>query len=174
MTKHGLHDKPESIFNIDEIALQTEHTPSKIFHDKNVKPQCVTSNRSANITIIGAGNAIGNCIPPYYVFPRKRFDRSLLEGTPAGTDGQYSETGWSNSLVFKTYLEQYFLKYVPTSTETPTLVMFDGHRSHISLDLLKWAESKHIILFVLPPHCSHILQPLDIGCFGPFKQHYNT
>ena len=154
--------------------MQTENTPSKIVHDKNVKPQCVTSNRSVNITIIEAGNAIGNCIPPYYVFPGKRFDRSLLEGTPAGTDGQCCETGWSNSLVFKTYLEKHFLKYIPTSTETPTLVMFDGHRSHISLDLIKRVESKHIIVFVLPPHCSHILQPLDIGCFGPFKQHYNT
>jgi hypothetical protein len=40
MTNHGLHDKPESNFNIDEIALQTEHTPSKMCHDKNVKPQC--------------------------------------------------------------------------------------------------------------------------------------
>jgi hypothetical protein len=40
MTKHGLHDKLENIFNIDESALQTEHTPSKMCHDKNVKPQC--------------------------------------------------------------------------------------------------------------------------------------
>ena len=36
MTKHGLHDKPDILFNIDESALQTEHTPSEIVHDKNV------------------------------------------------------------------------------------------------------------------------------------------
>ena len=83
MTKHGLHDKLEKIFNIDESALQTEHTPSKIVHDKNVNLQCVTSNRSANITIIGASSASGSCIPPYYVFPGKRFHMSLFEGTPA-------------------------------------------------------------------------------------------
>jgi len=71
--------------------------------------------------------------------------------------------------VFGTDIE----KYVQTS-KTPTLVMFVGHRSHISLDLLQWAESKNMILFVLPPHCSYLLHPLDIGCFGHFKQIYNT
>jgi hypothetical protein len=25
-----------------------------------------------------------------------------------------------------------------------------------------------LILFDLPPHASPILQPLDVGCFGPF------
>jgi hypothetical protein len=58
MTKHGLHDKLEKIFNIDESALQTEHTPSKIVHDKNVNLQCVTSNRSANITPMSNGWSI--------------------------------------------------------------------------------------------------------------------
>ena len=26
-----------------------------------------------------------------------------------------------------------------------------------------------MILFVLPPHTSHVTQPLDVGVFGPFK-----
>ena len=24
----------------------------------------------------------------------------------------------------------------------------------------------------MPPHSSHILQPLDVGCFGPLKKSY--
>lgn len=175
MTKHNLHNNPHLIYNIDESALQTEHSPGKIVHDVVVKPQCVTSPRSSNVTIIGAGNAIGNAIPPYYIFPGVKFDRSLLlDGTPPGSDGQCSKTGWSNSEVFKTYLEKHFLKYVCHEKSGNTLlILFDGHRSHISLTLQQWAESKNIILFILPPHCSHILQPLDIGCFGPLKACYN-
>ena len=30
-----------------------------------------------------------------------------------------------------------------------------------------------MILFVLPPHSSHLTQPMDIGVFGPFKCMYN-
>ena len=125
--------------------------------------------------LIGAGNAIGNAIPPYYIFPGKKFDRSLLlDGTPAGSDGQCSQTGWSNSDTFKTYLEKHFLKYAKdVNTGNPTLILFDGHRSHISLTLHKWAESINLLLFVLPPHCSHIRQPLDVACFGPMKSFYN-
>lgn len=175
MTQNGLHDKPHKIYNIDESALQTEHTPPNVVHDIETKPQSVTSPRSSNVTIIGAGNAIGNAIPPYYIFPGKKFDRSLLlNGTPAGSDGQCSQTGWSNSDTFKTYLEKHFLKYAKdVNTGNPTLILFDGHRSHISLTLHKWAESKNLLLFVLPPHCSHILQPLDVACFGPMKSFYN-
>ena len=75
MTQNGLHDKPHKIYNIDESALQTEHTPPNVVHDIETKPQSVTSPRSSNVTIIGAGNAIGNAIPPYYIFPGKKFDR---------------------------------------------------------------------------------------------------
>ena len=33
-------------------------------------------------------------------------------------------------------------------------------------------QGKYVILFVLPPHTSHLLQPLDVGVFGPFKTYY--
>ncbi|CAC5396820.1 unnamed protein product [Mytilus coruscus] len=176
MTQNNLHDQPQKIFNTDdESALQTEHNPNRIVHDIVVKPQSVTSPRSSNVTIIGAGNAFGNAVPPYYVFPGVKFDRALLlDGTPPGSDGQCSKTGWSNSDIFKTYLENHFLKYISHDiSATPLLILFDGHCSHVSLTLQDWAESKNIILFILPPHCSHILQPLDIGCFGPLKACYN-
>ncbi|CAC5413884.1 unnamed protein product [Mytilus coruscus] len=111
MTKNNLHEQPHKIFNMDESALQTEHSPGKIVHDIVVKPQSVTSPRSSNVTIIGAGNAIGNAVPPYYVFPGVNFDRALLlDGTPPCSDGQCSKSGWSNSDIFKTYLEKHFLK----------------------------------------------------------------
>ncbi|KAH3780239.1 hypothetical protein DPMN_158049 [Dreissena polymorpha] len=29
-----------------------------------------------------------------------------------------------------------------------------------------------MVLFVLPPHTSHVLQPLDVGIFGLFKSYY--
>ena len=52
--------------------------------------------------------------------------------------------------------------------------MFDGHKSHISVDLITWAQSYNIIMYVLPAHTSHILQPLDVGCYGPFQRIYNN
>ena len=58
------------------------------------------------------------------------------------------------------------------SPTEPTLVLYDGHHSHVSLTLTNWARRNNIILFDLPPHTSHLTQPLDVEMFGPFKSLY--
>ena len=86
-----------------------------------------------------------------------------------------SKSGWSLSEVFQNYLTRHFAQYarITLGTTEPTLVLFDGHRSHISLTLTKWIKAHNVILFVLPPHTSHLTQPLDVSVFGPFKAMYN-
>jgi len=72
LTQNNLHDKPHLIFNVDETGCSTEHNPSKILGERSTNPQSITSPRSSNVTLIGCGNAAGNFVPPYYVFPGKR------------------------------------------------------------------------------------------------------
>jgi hypothetical protein len=33
-------------------------------------------------------------------------------------------------------------------------------------------KDNNIIYICIPPHLSHLLQPLDVGCFGPLKRAY--
>jgi hypothetical protein len=35
--------------------------------------------------------------------------------------------------------------------------------------LTDWAKKHNVVLFVLPPHTSHLTQLLDVGAFGPLK-----
>ncbi|XP_060573021.1 uncharacterized protein LOC132730954 [Ruditapes philippinarum] len=172
ISDNGLERNPERIYNIDETGINTEHAPPHIVCDATSQPQAVTSPRSSTVTIIGGGNAVGNQIPPYYIFPGKRWNSEFLNGAPTGADGEMSDSGWSNSLIFQNYLTKHFIKYANVSSDTPTLVLFDGHKSHVQLSLVDWAREKNIILFVLPPHTSHITQPLDVGVFGPLKSMY--
>ena len=74
LTKYNLHDKPEHIFNVDETSVTTEHSPPKIVCNKETKLQAITSGRSSTVTIIAGGNAIGNSLPPYFVFSGKRWN----------------------------------------------------------------------------------------------------
>ncbi|KAJ8319719.1 hypothetical protein KUTeg_002730 [Tegillarca granosa] len=154
-------------------SISGKHEQKLTRSAKDTKQQACTSSRSSNITIIGGGNVVGNNIPPYYIFPGKRWNDSFLDGTPAGSSGKCSESGWSNSSVFHNYMTRHFVKYVAVSKDEPLLVLYDGHKSHIQLTLLEWAKKNNIILFVLPPHMSHLTQPLDVGCFGPLKSVYN-
>ena len=78
--------------------------------------------------------------------------------------------------VFQNYLTKHFMKYSNISSGSatePSLILYDGHRSHISLALTDWAKRNNVILFVLPPHTSHLTQPLDVAIFSPFKTMFN-
>ena len=75
--------------------------------------------------------------------------------------------------IFMSYLTNHFPKYAQGRSK-PIIVLYDGHRSHISLPLIDWARNHNIHLFILPAHTSHVLQHLDIGCFGPFERVYNA
>ena len=46
----------------------------------------------------------------------------------------------------------------------------DGHSSHITGDMIALCIDNNIELLILPPHCSHLLQPLDVGVYGPLKR----
>src|SRR5438270_11658475 len=46
----------------------------------------------------------------------------------------------------------------------------DGHDSHISAQFIQYCLEHNIVLFLLPLHSSHLLQPLDVSVFGPLKQ----
>ena len=161
LDKYSLKDKPHLIYNIDEKGINTEYKPPNIVAGRGYQPQTVMAEKSKTVTIIGAGNALGNQIPPsFFVFPGKRMMLELFNGKSVGTDGLMTPSGWSNSEVFHIYMKSHFLKYVQGRNPSDTiLALYDGHRSHISLDLIGWAKNNNIVLFVQPPHCSHILQP---------------
>ena len=53
--------------------------------------------------------------------------------------------------------------------EAPCVLIFDGHRSHTTTAFITYVMRNNIILLRLPPHPSHLLQPLDVRLFGPVK-----
>ena len=98
----------------------------------------------------------------------------LMKNQSPGAAGTVTASGWANAEVFREYLQDHLMKYVQgRNSSEPILILYDGHRSHHSLDLIEWAKTNNIFLLVLPPHCSHILQPMDVGCFGPFQIKYS-
>lgn len=57
-----------------------------------------------------------------------------------------------------------------TKVRNTTKILFvDGHYSHISIETIDLAIENNIVLICLPPHTTHILQPLDVSVFKPVK-----
>ena len=86
-----------------------------------------------------------------------------------------SDSGFVNRGLFETYLMGHFAKHarLDGASHKPVLVLYDGHKVHLSLTLTDWAKDHNVVLFVLPPHTSHLTQPLDAGIFGQLKKLYN-
>ena len=51
--------------------------------------------------------------------------------------------------------------------------MVDGVRTHATTAVVRMANELGIILFLLPPNCTHILQGEDLVIFRIFKNDYN-
>jgi len=51
-------------------------------------------------------------------------------------------------------------------------LILDGHESHYSTEFELYCQQNNIITLCMPLHSSYLLQPLDVGCFGPLKQAY--
>jgi hypothetical protein len=52
------------------------------------------------------------------------------------------------------------------------LLILDGHESHDSVDFEAYCKRNKNIALYMPPHSSHLLQPLDVGCFRLLKKDY--
>ncbi|KAK9711233.1 DDE superfamily endonuclease [Popillia japonica] len=68
---------------------------------------------------------------------------------------------------------QHFVSFVRPTPEKKAILILDRHVSHKNLEALQLAEEKSVILFSLPAHCTHRLQPLDVAFFGAQHKYYN-
>ena len=51
-------------------------------------------------------------------------------------------------------------------------LIVDSYGSHTLCRILKQCLDNKINILLLPPHCSNLLQPLDVGVYGPLKRYY--
>ena len=72
---------------------------------------------------------------------------------------------------FLEWFKKLFLPAVSSILQKGQVILFmDGHASHINLELIALARERGVILFCLPSHTTHVLQPLDVGVYGPLKR----
>lgn len=163
------------IYNLDETSTTTVHHPKKIICQKGVKQvsSCTSGERGQLVTTCVIICALGSYVPPIMVFPRKYFKSHMLNGALPGTLGLANPSGWMTSELFSDVMD-HFIKYTNSTRENPTLLIYDNHESHISIQVVEKARAAGVMIVTLPPHCSQKMQPLDVSVFAPFKAQYNA
>ena len=168
LQQNEILNKLALIFNCDETGLPLNPTCLKVVDKVRSKnPSFITSGDKSQLTVLACSSAAGYTIPPFVIFNRKALNPKLTEGEALGTLYGLSHNGWINSELFFYWFQRYFLEYVPPTR--PLLLLLDGYSSHYCPETIKLAAENRILVFTLPPHTTHIAQPLDRGCFAPLK-----
>ncbi|KFY83439.1 hypothetical protein V500_10057, partial [Pseudogymnoascus sp. VKM F-4518 (FW-2643)] len=95
----------------------------------------------------------------------------LLLETPLDWHFAVSENGWtSNNLGLHWLMKVFEPQTRKIAGNNRRLLIMDGHGSHIRADFIAHCMENSIDLLIMPPHCSHLLQPLDVGVFAAFKR----
>ena len=162
------------IFNLDETGTTTVHIPPKVIAEKGVKQvsKCTSGEKGTLATTCCIINAAGNSLPPAMIFPRVHFRDHMLRGAPPGTLGLANKTGWMNSELFSEDID-HFIHHSKNSKDQPSLLVYDNHESHLSIEVLDKAKENGVTILTLPPHSSNKMQPLDVGVYKPFKTYYS-
>ena len=166
---------PHQIYNVDETGVTTVHRPDKVVASRGSKQvgQVTSGERGTLVTLCCAVNALGNSVPPFFIFPRVYYKDSMLNGAPPGSKGVAHPSGWMNAYLFEEFM-RHFVSHVNCSVTSPVLLLLDNHDSHVSLPSITFAKENGVVMLTFPPHCSHKLQPLDRTVYGPLKKYYNS
>ncbi|KAJ6437534.1 hypothetical protein O9K51_09740 [Purpureocillium lavendulum] len=125
-------------------------------------------------TVIQAVSALGWAIPPFIILAGQHHLANWYQECDLPADWRLATTdnGWTTNEVGLDWIK-HFDCHTASRTKGPyRLLILDGHESHHSTEFELYCKEHNIITLCMPSHSSHILQPLDVGCFGPLKQAY--
>jgi hypothetical protein len=126
------------------------------------------------VTVIQAVNAAGWAIPPYIIVKGQYHLLSWYENDQLPKDWRVhtSENGWTTNEIGLDWIRHFDTHTKSKTTGVYRLLVLDGHESHHSTTFELYCKANNIITLCMPAHSSHLLQPLDVGCFSPLKKAY--
>ena len=104
------------------------------------------------------------------VYPYTRLPKAISDKIPENFHVAVTENGWMTSKLFYEFIANPFIEWLDANNIARPIILFvDGHKTHMTLQTSVLCEDNGIILYLLPPNTTHILQPADVGPFRPMK-----
>ena len=172
--KYGITD--EDVYNFDETGFQmgVVGTAKVVTGSQRAgKALVIQPGNREWVTAVEAINASGWALPPMIIFAGKMHQAAWYETLPPQWTIAVSENGWTTDKIGLIWLRTVFNEYTKVRTVGQyRLLILDGHGSHATPEFDRFCLDNAIITLCMPPHSSHLLQPLDVGCFSPLKREY--
>lgn len=150
----------ERVYNLGEIVLMVENAASQINGNEVVVTACCFVN------------AAGQSLPPFFIFPRKRLKKSVLDSLPEGMNGVTRSNGMLDDDSFMEVL-QYFQKSVKSTKSEKVILIMDDDEHHITINSLDFYSENGIEIVTLPPLYAQKLQPIDRYVFRMLRAYFS-
>jgi hypothetical protein len=86
---------------------------------------------------------------------------------------EVSKNGWTTDEISLRWSQKLFIPSTNSRVRGRyRLLILDGHGSHLTPQFDQICAENDIIPLCMPAHSSHLLQPLDVGCFAVLKRAY--
>ena len=166
---------PRRVFNTDETCIQLAPPTGKVISItgwKNVY-EVAPGPVKSNLTFLGTYNANGETITPMILYPYVRLPAEIKANVPERFYQSLTESGWMTAKSFYEFIANPFKNWLNAhEIPRPVILFVDGHRTHITLQTSVECDNNGIILYLLPPNTTHMLQPADVGPFRPMKHYW--
>jgi hypothetical protein len=116
----------------------------------------------------------GWAISLFIVISGKNYLASWYRDSPLPADWviSLSSNRWTTNEIGLEWIK-YFNKHISDRTKDAyRLLVLDGYESYVLADFQCYCKENKIVTLYMPVHSSHLLQPLDVGYFGPLKRLY--
>jgi hypothetical protein len=174
---HEYKIKPKNMYNMDETGFSIGSTQAgHVIVDSTVKSQFQAQpGRQEWVSILECICGDGSSVAPLVIFKGENGSTGWAQSpkVPGNWRFSASKNGWTSNQHGLEWLRQCF---DPDTREKAggdhgdyRMLILDGHGSHVTGSFIMHCMDHRIALMRLPPHTSHVLQPLDVGLFGPIK-----
>lgn len=166
----------DDIYNFDKTGFMMGMVAtSKVVTSSDTIGRAVVvqpGNREWTTTIEGI-NASGWAIPPFVIFKaQNHLANWYINEIPRDWAIGVSDNGWTTNELGLEWIKHFDKHTKDRMKGAYRLLIIDGHESHQSVEFDEFSEQNRIITLCMPAHSSHLLQPLDVGCFSPLKKAY--
>jgi len=166
--------KPENIYNMDESGFAIgEKEAGRVIIDARIRQKFQAKpGRQEWVTVVECVCADGSFVPPLVIFKAENLSTQWI---PASIHGNWrfncNSKGWTSNIHGLDWLKRCFDPETRKKANGKyRLLICDGHDSHITAEFVAYCIDNNILLMILPPHSSHLTQPLDVGVFGALKK----
>ena len=109
-------------------------------------------------------------LPPMIIYKGKGIYRGWTSTVDdADTLFAHSDKGFITENLALEWLHRFDTWTSIRAAGAPRFLLLDGHRTHYSLQFIRYAVAHGIILMSYPGHSTHLLQPLDVTLFAPLQ-----